>query len=343
MNRRVRGLSLFAAVTLAGSVIAPAGAQSLPPAPVPVSPSPVVTPGPPALPPPEFNPPPPGPHEPLPNHDALLDAPSAAPGLFGAVELGILKPHVVGHLSGNVFFSDGSFDPIHLPNAPLDWTAAPRFELGYRMAEGCGEFALSYRTLSSEGHADLPNADLLADNPDALLKSRLSLDVFDFDYGGPEINIGRYIDLKWRIGVRLADVFFDSRAAGEVTEQRSSNHFIGAGPHAGLDVWYHFNQFGLGVFARVEGALPVGRVRQSFEETFAFNDGSTFGSAANQSGTRVVPTVNAQIGLGWAPPGTRLRLSAGYEYEQWWSLGHLGASRAGLFGQGAFFRTEFSF
>jgi hypothetical protein len=349
MSRVVRGLSLLGAAALAASFVAPALAQSLPPAPVPVTSQPAVTPGPAAPPPmtppppPEFNPPPPAYHEPLPNHDALLEPPSAASGWFGAVEIGILKPHVTGQLSGNVFFSDGSHDPVQLPNASLDWTVAPRFELGYRMAEGCGEFALSYRYLASDGRGDLPQFDQFADNPDGFLRSRLSLDVFDFDYGGPEISLGRNVDLKWRAGVRLADVFFDSRAFGDVTEQRSSNQFIGAGPHAAIDVWYHFHQFGLGVFARVEGALPIGRVRQGFEETFVFNDGSAFGSATTQSGTRVVPTVNAQLGLGWAPPGTRLRLSAGYEYEQWWSLGHVGGSHAGLFDQGAFLRAEFGF
>jgi Legionella pneumophila major outer membrane protein precursor len=353
MNRPVRGLPLLAAA-LAAFLAAPAAAQSLPAAPVPVFTPPAVTPGPVA--PPPITPPPMSPlpssidappmppyHDPLPNHDALFDTPAAAPGLFGALEADIVKPHLSSHLSGPAFFGDGSFDTVQLPTARLDWTVAPRFELGYRMADGCGEFVISYRFLDAEGRADVPNFDPFADNADGLLKTRLSMNVFDFDYGTPEIPLGSNFDLKARVGVRLADVYFDSTGFGDVTWQRASNQFVGAGPHAALDGWYRFRQLGFGVFARVEGAVPVGEVHQRFEELFVFNDGSAFASFGSQRGTRWVPTINAQLGVGWAPPGTRLRFSAGYEYEQWWYVGHVGGSRAQLFDQGAFLRGEISF
>ena len=361
MSRLVRGLPLFGAAMLAVYLGVPASAQSLPSTPVPVSPPSAPAPGPiapplllppsavapgpvtPISPPPITPPPMPAYPDPLPNHDNLFDTPSAASGLFGAVEVDIVKPHLTNHVTGNAYFDDGSYDRVQLPTAQLDWTVAPRFELGYRMAEGCGEFVISYRYLDSEGKADLPNYDLFADNPDGQLKTRLSMNVFDYDYGTPEISLGSNFDLKGRIGVRLADIYFDSSAFGEVTWQRTSNEFIGAGPHAALDGWYHLHQFGLGVFARVEGALLIGNVKQHVEESFVFNDGSSFGSFGSQNGTRAVPTVNAQLGLGWAPPGTRLRFSAGYEYEQWWYVGHIGGSRAQLFDQGAFLRGEFSF
>jgi hypothetical protein len=354
MNRLVRGLPFLGAAALAVYLGAPAAAQSLPPAPVPASPPAVVTPGPSA--PPPITPPPMSPlpssidappmpvyHDPLPNHDMLFDTPAASPGLFGALETDIVKPHLTNRLSGRSFFDDGSYDTVQLPTAHLDWTVAPRFELGYRMADGLGEFVFSYRFLESDGKADLPDFDLFADNPDALLKSRLSMNVFDFDYGTPTIALGPNLDLKGRIGVRLADIYFDSTGIGEVTWQRASNQFIGAGPHAAIDGWYRFHGLGLGIFARIEGAVPIGNVHQRFEELFVFNDGSAFASSGSQDGTRWVPTLNAQLGVGWAPPGTRLRFSAGYQYEQWWYLGHVGASRAQLFDQGAFLRGEFSF
>jgi hypothetical protein len=128
-----------------------------------------------------------------------------------------------------------------------------------------------------------------------------------------------------------------------VLAQHVSNHFIGAGPHAGLDAWYHCDVPGLGVFARVDGALPIGSVHQSFEESFADVTGSVLGSAASQSATRVVPTVSAQIGVGWQPIGTHLRFSGGYEFEYWWDIGHVGLSHATLWDQGGFFRVEFRF
>jgi len=350
LNRSVRGLPLFIAVALAACLSAPASAQSLPSQPVPVAPPPLlVSPGP-AGPPPatELTPPPPplpAPSAldvpaPLPNHDTLLDTPTASPGWFGALEVGILNPHLKNNLSGNVPFGDLGSDTVQLPTAGLAWVAAPRFELGYRFSDGYGDVVFSYRTFSTRGHADIPDYDVLGDG---LLTSRLDLDVFDLDWATPTISLGRYADLKACLGVRLADIFFDSQAVGQFLEQGTSNHFIGAGPHAGFDLWYHFNLPGLGLFARIDGALPIGNIHQGFEETFTFNDGSQVGSAATQNGTRLVETVRAQLGIGWAPPGTRLRLTTGYEYEYWWGIGHVGTSRAELFDQGAFFRAEFNF
>lgn len=349
MNRALRVLPLFVALLTAG----PAAAQSLPPQPVPVAPPPAATAGPEAPPPPGLTSPPPPPvgltsppppplvyHDPLPSHDALLDAPCDTPGWFVGAEVSFLKPHVNSSLSGTVSFGNLGVDTVRLPGAPLDWTVAPRIELGYRFADGWGAVLVSYRALSTDGRAVLLDFDAAGDG---WLHSRLDMDVFDFDYATPKISLGQRLELRGRFGVRLADVFFDSRAQGQFVEQHASNHFLGAGPHAGLDVWYHCNVPGLALFARADGALPVGRVHQDFEEILVFSDGSVAGSAASQGGTRAVPTLNAQLGVSWQPPGTRLRFTTGYEFEYWWDIGHVGGSRAELFDQGGFFRAEFRF
>jgi hypothetical protein len=343
MNCKVgRGWPLLTAA-LAACLAASANAQSLPPAPVPVAPPTTVTPGPANAPLPiELNPPPlpPGYHDPLPDHDALLNPSAAPPGWFGAVEVDVVAPHLKNGLSGTVSFGNLGTDTVQLPSIPLDWAAAPRFDLGYRFADNCGDIVMSYRFLDTEGRADILDYDPLGDG---WMRTRLDLNVFDFDYGTPALPLGPRAELKGRLGVRLADVYFDAHAAGGMLEQHLSNEFIGAGPHAGLDLWYRFPVPGLGLFARLEGALPVGHVHQRFEESFTFNDGSVIGASASQGSTRLVPTVNAQLGLGWQPPGTRLRFSVGYEYEYWWGLGHAGGSSAELFDQGAFFRAEFRF
>jgi hypothetical protein len=346
MNRTLRASPVALAVLAALVTAAAAGAQSLPPQPVPVAPPPTVTPGPAAppsvsAPPPLLSPaPPPDYPAPLPASDALLEAPSEAPGWFGGLEFGIVKPHVNSNQSGMLSFGSLGLDTVQLPMASLDAAVAVRFDLGYRLADNCGGVLVSYRTLSTEGHATILDFDPLGDGQ---LRSRLDMDVFDFDYVTPTLPLGRRVDLRARLGVRLADVFFDSRALGQVFEQRQSNHFIGAGPHAGLDLWYHSEIPGLGVFARVDGALPIGSVHQNFEESFELDDGTVVGSAASQSATRVVPTISAQVGVGWQPMGTRLLFSAGYEFEYWWDIGHVGDSRATLWDQGGFFRVEFRF
>jgi hypothetical protein len=354
MNRRVRGLPLLTAA-LAVCLGARAGAQSLPPAPVPVAqPSaaelaPLTPPPPPVrvaqpsaaeLSPLTPPPPPPVYHDPLPSHDTLLDVPAAAPGWFGALEIGVLKPHVKNRLSADVSFDGMGTDTVHLPTATLEWAAAPSFELGYRLADGCGELVVSYRNLSTNANADLPNYDVLGDG---VLHSRLDVNTVDFDYGGPVLTLGPRVDVGWRVGVRFADVFFDSHAVGLFMAQHTSNQFTGAGPHASLDLWYRLGVPGLGLFARLQGALPIGHIHQGYSESFAFDDGSVIGAGTSHSATQAVPTIDAQVGVGWAPPGTRLRFVVGYEYEQWWSLGSVGSSRAELFDQGAFFRAEFGF
>jgi hypothetical protein len=327
MSPRTRGLLLFFVVVLtAGRAVA----QSLPPAPVPAT-----------LPP--FTPPPPPPpavyQEPLPNHDGLLDAPAGSCGWFGEAGVSILKAHVKNRLSADVSFGDLGTDTVYLPGASLDWTAAPTFELGYRFADGCGELVGSYRNLTTSGRATIVDYDALGDG---FLRSRLDVNTFDFDYGNT-ITLGSRLDLRWRAGVRVADVFFDSHAVGQFLEQHVSNHFTGAGPHAAFDAWYRLPVPGLGLYARLDGALPVGHIHQGFSESFTFDDGSVLGSGASQGTTQVVPTLDAQLGFGWAPPGTRLRFLVGYEFEQWWNVGHVGSSRAELFDQGVFFRAEFSF
>jgi hypothetical protein len=344
MNRSVRACSLFTAVALTACLGTSAVAQSLPSQPVPVAP-PLASPGPAVPPPPVLTPPPPplpAPIDspPLPSHDSWLDASSTPCGWFAALELGIVEPHLKNNLVGNVSFGDLGSDTVQLPTARLEWVGAPRFEVGYHFADDCGDILFAYRTFSSRGHAVIPDYDFLGDG---FLTSRLDLDVFDLDYVTSKIALGHCLDLKLHAGVRLADIFFDSQAAGQFLEQRISNRFIGAGPHAGLDLYYHSPVPGLGLFARIDGALPIGNVHQGFEETFTFNDGSQTGSAATQNSTRLVETINAQLGVSWVPLGTRLRFSAGYEYEYWWGIGHAGASRAELFDQGAFFRAEFNY
>jgi hypothetical protein len=74
------------------------------------------------------------------------------------------------------------------------------------------------------------------------------------------------------------------------------------------------------------------------------NDGSLFGGAGDDRVTKSIPTLSAQIGLGWSPlGGDHLRFSAGYLYEHWWMLGDIGSSRAELEDQGIFFRGEVNF
>ena len=107
---------------------------------------------------------------------------------------------------------------------------APRFELGYRFPDGFGDLSASYRFLTSEGTGTAVNADGAFD-----VRSRLDVNQLDFDYASARFSPGPFWDLKWRIGARLADVFFDSRVGDGIFEEQAGNNFFGAGPHFALE------------------------------------------------------------------------------------------------------------
>src|SRR5262245_25681946 len=67
--------------------------------------------------------------------------PADPPGWFGAVTLGVVRPHLSGNLIGG----------FGLPFASLDWTVLPRVEVGYRLPDGAGDLRLGYQFLSASG------------------------------------------------------------------------------------------------------------------------------------------------------------------------------------------------
>ncbi|HXG10234.1 MAG TPA: Lpg1974 family pore-forming outer membrane protein, partial [Gemmataceae bacterium] len=274
------------------------------------------------------------------------------PGWFAAIELDLVKPHIKNRLQATVPLDDLFNVRLHLPTAELAWTVAPRFEVGYRLPDELGELLVSYRFLVTEGCVRGSSADDLFFSRGSL-KSRLDLQVIDLDYAHREYALGPSWDMKWKFGVRLANLFFDSRTAVRFTDlevaddftagARTSNYFFGAGPHVGLDLWRRFGGTGLALFGRLEGALVVGRIHQAFEEVFRFDD-LALGGATSLDQAQAVPVLNVQAGLGWTPawqPG--VRFAAGYQYEHWWYVGHIGDSRAELWDQGVFFRAEYKY
>jgi hypothetical protein len=285
---------------------------------------------------------------PLLDGDPLLDRPGAPPpGWLAALDVGFVDPHVKNRLVAPVTL--GPFtDQLHLPTAELDAVGSPRLELGYRFAQGFGEVLLSYRSLVSEGTQIIPQFNPFGDGT---LDSRLDVQVLDLDYSTREFSLGPTWDMKWRIGARLAGVFFDSVARGAFLWERTSNCFRGVGPHVGLDLWHCLDGpalygSGLSLFARLEGATLLGKIHQHFEEAFLLADGTSFlDGLTTVHQSQAVPVLNVQAGVGWTPcwGNHRVRFAAGYQFEDWWYLGQAGPSRAELMDQGVFFRGEWNY
>jgi hypothetical protein len=286
--------------------------------------------------------------------DALLDPLELPPpGWFADVEAGLVTAHVKQKLTNASIPGGNAPDVVRLPSAPLDWTVSPRFAVGYRLPSGFGEVYLAYRFLAAEGNGAVLGADALA-----ALKSRLDLNLIELDYASREFSLWPHWDMKWWIGGRYAYVYFDSRAdepfaaaaAGSgVFERRTSDSFVGFGPHAGVELARYFEGTGLSAYGNIDGWISLGRIRQGFFEvpTTPGANGLLMTEETRDSGSQAVPVLNLQAGLRWQPPSYRdAHLFLGYQYEYWWNVGRLSVtpdSRGELWDQGVVLRAEFNF
>lgn len=280
------------------------------------------------------------------------------PGWLFDVDLNIMGSSVVERL-GAPPFPNGNAVPfiVSVPMAALNWTVSPRFEAGYRLPSGFGEIDVSYRFLLAAGTGTTPAGAAASPDAAAALQSHLNMNVGDVDYASRETSLGPNWDMKWRIGLRTADVFFASQAdeplaaaaAGSGFFERSiSNNFWGIGPHAALELKLRRNPWGLGWVGRLDAGLLFGDVQQNF---------GRLSTTPGASGSYVfdmdeqVPTLGGFLGVDWRPPcHPNLDLLLGYTAEYWWNVGRLsdpdlynGQSAGEVGTQGVQLRLEYNY
>ena len=141
--------------------------------------------------------------------------------------------------------------------------------------------------------------------------------------------------MKWRIGLRYADVFFDSQAdeplaaaaAGSGIFERSiSNNFWGIGPHAALELNTRRNPWGLGWVGRLDTALLFGEVRATICRGIddARSRRLPLSGETHLVNAQQVPMLSGFLGLDWRPPcRPNLDILLGYTAEYWWNVGRL--------------------
>jgi hypothetical protein len=265
----------------------------------------------------------------------LLDGPRNNLGWFATVDVQGLAATVHNQLTAPVTVGVNTVQ-VALPAADLQTTVSPRFEVGYRFGEAAGELLVSYRFLAASGTGVFPNFDG-AGNP-ANVRSRLAMQVIDFDYASQEPSCEPWAEMKWRVGIRLSSLFFDSQAADALLQQHVDNYFCGAGPHAALDLWLPLVERRCGLFCKVDAAGVLGKVQQGFEETLP---GAASGFTRQD---QFMPSfmLNVQAGVGWAVSDC-WRVSIGYTYEHWWDAAFAGASRGEAWTQGIVLRGEWRY
>jgi hypothetical protein len=265
---------------------------------------------------------------------------------FFNTELQFVSPFVNNRLTGTVTRPDGTTDTVAVPRTSLPWTVMPTFQLGLRLPDSQGEFSVGYRFLLADGSQTLTGIDAAL-----TLKERLTLNVIDLDYASARYSPWPRLDLKWWIGLRLADVYFDNRAGfevapfGEVASQRSSNYIFAGGPHAGGQVERQLAFLPeLSLLGRMDAGVVIGQLRQNFAEQGLDANGNPFTAMSTLKGTQSLPIISLQLGLVYRPQYLEnFRLSAGYAFERWWNVGKLGDSRGELTIQGLFLRGELDF
>jgi hypothetical protein len=230
------------------------------------------------------------------------------PGWFTNFQLDLIKPHVNNEMN-QVMMVGGKQATIALGNAPLNWTVAPRFELGYRLPSGFGEFMLSDRFFNSSGN-DIVNIKGIG--PVARSIS-LNVNYADIDYGSREYTPSALWDMHWRVGARILETFTSTRAedpfaaaaaTNGIFEARQSNNTNGAGPHFTVNVGRKLGDSGFSMIGRADFAYTFGRQSQDFLA------GSTTLNAAGHPEFAVrkgrlwdqIPVLNIQAGLNWRPP-----------------------------------------
>jgi hypothetical protein len=286
-------------------------------------------------------------------HDPLLPpAPLPQSGWFAAAEFDVVGVHLRNQVNGPATVGARPADFITLPAASLDWTVAPRLEAGYRLPSAFGEFALSYRFLATQG---AETAQVL--DGAAALRSRVDFGQIDADYASEEMSLWPHWEMKWRVGLRVVYLYFDSKAdepfavaaaGGGVFEQQTTNRFWGVGPHVGLELWRRLEGTGLTLGGRLDLSTDLGRIQQGFFERSPTlgADGQPLHGETRFNGGQDVPILKLEVGGRWEPsawPG--VRAFAGYTFEHWWNAGRLNVldSRGELTDQGIVLRAEYDF
>jgi major outer membrane protein len=280
--------------------------------------------------------------------DPLLEEPGSPPsGWFATAEATLTNVHLKNGLFDFVTVSPNQTDLVHVPGAGLDWTAAPRIEVGYRMPRGFGEWLIAYHFIATSGAADM-----VGDQGTAHLTSRFDANAIDFVYANRDYPLAPGWEMRWKVGVELASFYYDTRVnlapASGVLAQDASDRFIGAGPMAGLELSRQLSVPGLSLYGQVEGASIWERIRQTFGETItsAGGDATPLIGLVRDVRTQGSGVVRAQAGLSWSPsPSNATRFFLGYSWEGWFQAlrNDVTGSFGDFYANGIFFRGEIHF
>jgi hypothetical protein len=268
--------------------------------------------------------------------DPILDTPllGQKPGWFSSVQIAAIQPHLQYgqmRLINSLKVPSGHRVIVAPGAARLNWTAAPRIEIGYWLPSGFGGLAFSDRFFNAAGSGPFSGPAGTTSR-----STTLGLNYSDWDYISREFtpwdSERGFWNLEWRAGIRLAETWTDvhvdkafaaAASSNGVYSQGTSNYTVGAGPHFGIEINRKDVPTGLTFVARFDIADTFTRVRQDLQATTTtlYPNGTPQRGAFTQNFWSQVPILNYQVGLGWQPPGhPNSKYYIGYIYEFWWQF-----------------------
>lgn len=272
-----------------------------------------------------------------------FDIAAATPGWFFGADVAVLFPTSTFRITTDQPLPTTNLK-LDAPATSLDLTVSPTFEVGYRLPDAAGLFALSYGFVLASGSETINNG-LGTLN----VQNDVNIHWLDIDYGTIPYEIAPRWETAWRLGARVATINFKSSSTGPGgLTQTATSDYLGAGPHARFDIERRIVPVpGLSLFGRVDGTVYVGLIDQDF--TLQKGAKSDTGSIRQ---TQTVPYLNLQAGLSYTPPAfPGFKITAGYLIEEYFRAGKLANeangqsinSRGDFWSHGPFLRGQIDF
>ena len=253
---------------------------------------------------------------PAPRSAALGRSPVGSP----TCRFGVIHPHInygQMRLINSLKLPSGQRVIVAPGAAKLNWTVAPRIEIGYRLPSGFGGLAFSDRFFNTSG-----TGPFVGPAGSTTRTTSLGVNYSDWDYISREFTpwdtpgrTGAWSGAPasgWpRPGPMSGSIkpFAQAAATNGVFIQGTSNYTVGAGPHFGLELNARISRSGLSFIAKVDIADTFTRDRQLFAaSTTTLNAaGVPERGAYTQNFWSQVPILNYQVGVGWQPPTSSQR------------------------------------
>jgi hypothetical protein len=241
--------------------------------------------------------------------DVGCQAPCATGGLYGGAELALLKPHL-GSLGGAI--GDGSTVML-MPE--FDYSASPRFWLGYEACNGVGiqatywNFDQNTSMPDPFGEGTTIGLGLEAQtlDLDATIRGCLGQTELQF-FGG--VRYG-----KLHLNASLTDIPVDG-GLGDPVGGALDAEFEGWGPTLGLNVRRPIGERGFALTGGLRGAWLYGETRAGLSQT----QPETRPLASLVAENHMMQVWEARIGIDWTRSldcGTQLFARVGVEAQAW--------------------------